>query len=157
MPQTPDSQTPSPPPPGNSPADQIPDDDSAQTAGPPPVSLSASVVLSSLPTDTTRVLERLRAAAAASAAATKVVLRLKPIGAAPPLRQPVYRISGNQTVASLVKFLRRQLRCGTAQSVFCYINNSFAPALDEPLINLHEMYATEGTLLISYCYTVAFG
>ncbi|VVT57628.1 uncharacterized protein SAPINGB_P005790 [Magnusiomyces paraingens] len=138
-------------------ADQIPDDDDEDRSGPPPVSLSASVVLAALPADSSQLLSRTAATAASIAAATKVTLRLRPIGSAAPLKQSVYRIPGAQTFASLVKFLRKQLKCPPSQSIFCYINNSFAPALDEPLINLYHNFAVDEHLIISYCYTVAFG
>lgn len=88
---------------------------------------------------------------------SKVILKLKPIGATPLLRQNIYRISGNQKFGTLVKYIRKQLKCSPSQQIFCYINNSFAPPLDEPIINLYNNFQIEGNLMISYCFTVAFG
>lgn len=132
-------------------------DDVTQRFSAAPASLSASVVLSSLPTNATQVLERVIQHTTTSSSSVKVTLRLRPIGSAPSLEQSVFRISGNQKFAALIKFLRKQLRCPPSQSIFCYINNSFAPPMDEPLINLYESFAIDGHLLVSYCYTVAFG
>lgn len=69
-----------------------------------------------------------------------VTIRLQPIGAAPQLRQRVFRVSSSNRFETVVMYLRRKLgaetggtarSAGGAQSVFCYVNNTFAPGLDE--------------------------
>lgn len=140
----------------------IPDDNSQVDAPPAPISLSASVLISNLPTDTTQLLNQViakhsNAQSDSTSTPEKVMLKLKPIGSAPLLKQSVYRISGTQKFATLVKYLRKQLKCGPQQSIFCYINNSFAPQLDVPLNDLYDAYQIDGHLIVSYCYTMAFG
>lgn len=39
----------------------------------------------------------------------------------------------------MVAYLRRVLRVGDGESVFLYVNSSFAPALDEVVGNLHRV------------------
>lgn len=39
----------------------------------------------------------------------------------------------------MVAYLRRVLKCGPADSVFLYVNSTFAPALDEIVGNLHRV------------------
>lgn len=39
----------------------------------------------------------------------------------------------------MVAYLRRVLRVGERESVFLYVNSSFAPALDEVVGNLHRV------------------
>lgn len=148
----------------------------------PLFTLSASTVLKSLPTTATQVLQqyaRLPVAATATAAAgttpsaPKVTIKIRAISSTPSLKQSTYRISGSQPFQVLVRFIRKQLKCKPSDSLFCYVNSSFAPGLDVPLINLLESFGTPsgsgggngsgpGTesdmvLQVSYCYTVAFG
>ena len=49
------------------------------------------------------------------------------------------KISSTQRFEQVVAYLRRVLRVGDAESVFLYINSSFAPALDEVVGNLHRV------------------
>lgn len=153
--------------------DASPSDDSSAVAIPedaaqaPLFTLSASTVLSTLPTSATTILDHYSAPLLASPSSpspsssapgpSKVTIRVRPIGAAPSLKQSTYRIAGSQEFHVLVRFLRKQLKCRPHETLFCYVNQSFAPALDEPLANLHANFAVDGHLQVSYCYTVAFG
>lgn len=86
---------------------------------------------------------------------SKVTVRFLPIGSVKKLKRSVISVYGNQTFASLINYVKRQLN--TENSLFCYINTSFAPQLNTQLIDLSECYAIEGILNVSYCDTVAFG
>jgi ubiquitin-like protein ATG12 len=149
----------SPPPPASEPSpgsEPIPD-----RSSPPaelPLTLASSLVLTSLPRDATAALAAASAAAAA-AARDKVTVRFKAVGAAPALRQQVYRITASQRFEVVVAFLRRLLRCAPSDSLFCYVNSSFAPALDELVGNLDRCFASraQGELLVAYAMTPAFG
>jgi ubiquitin-like protein ATG12 len=128
--------------------DPIPDEEAPEQL----VTMSASVVLSSLPRDTTETLDRY-----SHPPAEKITVRFKAIGSAPILKQQVYRISSDQKFSVLVKFLRKQLKYKASDSLFCYINSSFSPALDELIDNLFQTFAIDDQLMVSYCNTVAFG
>lgn len=147
------------------------------------VTVSASTMLTSLPTSATRILaayaEPLTGGPASLTTASargvgdtggKLTIKLRAIGSTPALKQTTYKISGSQEFQVLVRFIRKQLKLrapqtpqstqlqGPAeQSLFCYVNSSFAPSLDTPLINLYQNFGVEGCLHVSYCYTVAFG
>ncbi len=73
-------------------------------------------------------------------------------------------------------YLRRVLRCGPSDSVFLYVNSTFAPALDEIVGNLHRVrppvdqhgswlniicqcFRNQGDdqLVVAYSMTPAFG
>lgn len=118
------------------------------------VTLSASVILTSLPQDSAAALEQY-----SHVSPDKVTVRLRAIGSTPVLKQQIYQISGDQKFGTIVKFLRKQLQMKPSdpQSLFCYINSAFAPGLDEYVANLHRTFAIEGQLIVSYCKTVAFG
>ncbi|KAJ9151253.1 hypothetical protein NKR23_g3120 [Pleurostoma richardsiae] len=122
-----------------------------------PLTMTASMVLTSLPRDATAAL----AAAAASLASPeqKVVVRFKPVGSAPALRGGERRrIGAEQKFEAVVAFLRRALRVGETESVFLYVNSTFAPALDEVVGNLHRCFKDSSDQLnVSYSMTPAFG
>ncbi|KAL8305787.1 hypothetical protein RB600_008594 [Gaeumannomyces tritici] len=101
-----------------------------------PLTMTASVMLSQLPRDATAAL----ADAGAFPAGLKVVVRFKPVGgSAPALRQELSKISASQRFDSVVLYLRRRLQVAPTESVFLYINSTFAPALDEIVGNLHRV------------------
>lgn len=108
-----------------------------------PLTMASSMILTSLPRD---------AAAALSAAGDfpkpKVTVQFKAVGSAPSLRSQVCKISSTQRFEAVVSYLSRVLRLGPADSVFLYVNSSFAPALDEIVGNLHR---------VSYPYFVLIG
>ncbi|KAH0614863.1 uncharacterized protein H6S33_000499 [Morchella sextelata] len=136
---------------------KIPEED----AGDLPVALSASLVLTSLPRDGRMALDK-----ALSPKPTKGVLpmshyqlplvgyiqnvsltlhlfivsiRFKAIGSAPILNKDVYKIKTNQRFENVVKFLRDNLGIPASESIFTYINATFAPALDENVGNLYNV------------------
>lgn len=136
----------------------------------PLFTLSASTVLSTLPTSATTILDHYAQSpipAGLLPPQGKVTIKVRPIGSTPPLKQSVYKISASQPFHVLVRFIAKQLNKtkgrpavqgqGPGESLFCYVNTSFSPALDEPLGNLYANFAVDGNLQVSYCYTVAFG
>lgn len=123
----------------------------------PLLTMAASTVLLTLPTSATTVLNSYVPTTTFASPENKITIRLKAIGSTPSLKQSVYKISGNQEFQVLVRFLRKQLKCKPHDSLFCYINSSFAPGLDNLLGNLYRNFAIDGSLHVSYCYTVAFG
>lgn len=118
----------------------------------PIVSLSASVYLTSLPQNTTSLLQK-----AATPKNGKVVIRLKAVGSTPQLSKMVFSIAANQPFGVLVSFIRRRLKYEKSQSLHCYVNSSFSPGLDEVIGDLAERFGIEGRLIVDYCHTVAFG
>lgn len=116
------------------------------------VTMSASVMLSSIPQDTTEVLDKY-----SKLPTDKITIRFKSIGSTPILKQQIYKIGSDQKFSVLVKFLRRQLKYRSSDSLFCYINSSFSPSLDDYVGNLYQNFAIDGQLMVNYCNTVAFG
>lgn len=101
-----------------------------------PLTMSASTVLMSLPRDATAAL-----AAAGGFPQEKVVLRFRPVGSAPPPRREEVRVLSVSTFGSVVDYLRKSLKVGDTESVFLYVNSTFAPALDEVVGNLWRVRA----------------
>ena len=69
----------------------------------------------------------------------KVVVRFKAIGSAPAVAKPVCKISSTQKFEAVVVYLRRVLKTKESDSVFLYVNQTFGPALDEVVGNLHRV------------------
>lgn len=88
---------------------------------------------------------------------SKVTIRFRPVGSTKKIKSPVISVPGNQRFGSLVNYLKRQLGPDAHDSLFCYVNASFAPGLDSDLATLFECYSLENVLNVSYCNTVAFG
>jgi len=57
------------------------------------------------------------------------------------LKRTVCHISSTQRFEVVVSYLRKVLKVGAMDSVFLYVNSSFAPALDEIVGNLHRVSA----------------
>lgn len=96
-----------------------------------PLTMTASTVLMALPRDATAAL-----AAAGSFPLEKIVVRFKPVGSAPPIRRELVKVATAHKFESVVAYLRKTLKVAETESVFLYINSTFAPALDEVVGNL---------------------
>ena len=88
---------------------------------------------------------------------TTVTIRLQPIGSAPHLTQRIFKLSTNQTFATIVRFLRKRLGVKEHESVFCYVGNVFSPALDEGVGNLWSCFRQGEELVVGYALAPAFG
>lgn len=65
------------------------------------------------------------------------------------LSKKVFKISASQKFETVVNFLRKRLDCKPTDSVFLYVNNVFAPGLDEGVGNLWRV----GNLSFLKCVT----
>lgn len=121
-----------------------------QEAADLPMTMAASVMLTSLPRDARSALE-----GAGEVGVDKgefffffssfsffwlisllVKIHFRAVGSALALRQPVRKLSSTARFEAVVRFLRKQLRLQDHESVFCYVNSVFAPGLDEGIGNL---------------------
>lgn len=122
--------------PSQTPSSPVPEEDDDSGAASPelPLTMSASVMLADLPRDATAAL-----ASVGGFPQEKVVVKFKPVGAAPSLAQELCKISATRKFEEVVRYLRRKLRCKDTDSVFLYVNSAFAPSLDEVVGNLHQV------------------
>ncbi|KAG2414334.1 hypothetical protein HFD88_003525 [Aspergillus terreus] len=127
----------------------IPDDEHGADL---PMTMSASVLLTSLPRDAHQAL-----ADAEAIDTGKVTVRFQPLPSAPILKNRVFKISASQKFETVVKFLRKKLDCKDTDSVFCYVNSVFAPGLDEGVGGLWRCFKTDEQLIVAYSMTPAFG
>ncbi|KAF9890188.1 Ubiquitin-like protein [Aspergillus nanangensis] len=127
----------------------IPDDEHGADL---PMTMSASMLLTSLPRDAHQAL-----ADAEAVDTGKVTVRFQPLPSAPILKNRVFKISASQKFETVVKFLRKKLDCKETESVFCYVNSVFAPGLDEGVGGLWRCFKTDDQLIVAYSMTPAFG
>lgn len=99
-----------------------------------PLTMSASAILTAQPRDVASALAR-----AGEYPSDKVVVKFKPVGSAPTLVRGVAKISSTQTFSTVIWYLRKRLKLQDAENIFCYVNDSFAPSLDEIVGNLHNV------------------
>lgn len=118
------------------------------------MTMASSMVLSNLPRDAAKALSQ---ANTQDKVFAKVLF--KPVGSAPPMPgRPLCKISSVQRFEAVVAYLRRQLKVGPTDSVFLYVNSTFAPALDEVVGNLHRCFKdSKDQLIVTYSMTPAFG
>ncbi|KAG9857317.1 APG12-domain-containing protein, partial [Aureobasidium melanogenum] len=118
-----------------------------------PMTMAASVVLDHLPRDAHTALSE-----AGLLDKQKIMLHFRPGPSTPPLRSgQKYKMSSSLHFDAVVKFLRRKLALQPHESVFCYVNQVFAPGLDEGVGNLWRCFKTGEELVISYCVAQSFG
>ncbi|KAJ3273294.1 hypothetical protein HDV01_004652 [Terramyces sp. JEL0728] len=83
----------------------------------------------------------------------KVVIRLKQVGSAPILKQQVFKLSSANTFQKVIQYIKKELQ----QSVYVYVNSAFCPSPDDLLFDLDQMFGLEGTLIVNYSTTPAWG
>ncbi|BDD56682.1 Ubiquitin-like protein [Monascus purpureus] len=147
----PADRSPNPDSPSSSNTDSAPIPDEEQGAD-LPLTMSASVVLTSLPRDAHQALADVEAIDKG-----KVTVRFHPLPSAPILKNRVFKISASQKFETVVKFLRKKLNCKDTDSVFCYVNSVFAPGLDEGVGGLWRCFKSDDQLIVAYSMTPAFG
>ncbi|KAK6507965.1 Ubiquitin-like protein [Arthrobotrys musiformis] len=145
------------------------DDDEASA---PPITLSASVVLTNIPRDS-----RVALTNAFTPSTNKVTIRFLSIGSAPSLKKKVFTVTASKKFSFVVRFLRNNLGLDrplpstspsnsghlntssnpNGQSLFVYVNSTFAPSLDAEVGNLYNCFKSENQLVLNYCLTPAFG
>lgn len=125
-----------------------------------PLTMSASLVLTHLPRDAAAAL----AGVGTTFSQEKVIVRFKPVGgSAPPLpaRRERSTISATSRFEAVVAYLRRTLKVAESDSLFLYVNSTFAPALDEVVGNLWRVslltsfllpgkHGVDGLLILAY-------
>jgi len=99
-----------------------------------PLTMTASTILATLPRDATAAL-----AAASTFPQEKIIVRFKPVGSAPPIRRELVKVGTTHKFEFVVAYLRKTLHVAETDSVFLYVNSTFAPALDEVVGNLWQV------------------
>ena len=85
---------------------------------------------------------------------SKVQIRLFAMGSSPQIRQNQLKISDQTTIAQLSSFLKKQIKI---EQIFLYVNNQFAPSMNEVLSDIVQVYGKDNNIMIYYSTTPALG
>jgi ubiquitin-like protein ATG12 len=90
---------------------------------------------------------------------SKVVFLLKAAGGAPILKKKKWALPRTKTMGHIVEFLKKymQLDAQQQQQLFLYVNQAFSPALDTTIGSVYDCFSSEGTLVLHYALTQAWG
>ena len=121
----------------------------------PSLIYEASPLPPKIPLSTSIILDRAHLEPIKNITDDKITIRFQPIGSTPAITPRVYKISGNQTISTLNKFLGKRLKYD--RLIQLYIQSSFLPNPDEVLKDIYDIFRTNNELIVSYCYEVAFG
>ncbi|KAG9508734.1 Ubiquitin-like protein ATG12, partial [Fragariocoptes setiger] len=87
----------------------------------------------------------------------KIEILLKATGDAPIMNKRKWAIESYKKVSSVIEFIRKYISLGPSESLFIYVNQSFAPALDQTIENLYDCFESDGKLVLYYAKTQAWG
>uniref|UniRef100_A0A6G1SHL6 Ubiquitin-like protein ATG12 n=1 Tax=Aceria tosichella TaxID=561515 RepID=A0A6G1SHL6_9ACAR len=90
---------------------------------------------------------------------TKIEIFLKNTGNAPVIKnnKTKWLVKASTKVSEVAKLLIKLLNLDSNQSIFIYVNQSFAPALDQTVQNLFDCYECDKKLVLYYATTQAWG
>ena len=89
----------------------------------------------------------------------KIVFLLRAAGGAPILKRKKWAVPRSKTMGYVAEFLRNHLQLdNNAQNqLFLYVNQAFAPSYDTTIGAVNDCFHSEGTLVIHYTLTPAWG
>ena len=87
----------------------------------------------------------------------KVVVHFRHAGNAPILKQSKFKLPADIRFHVVTETLRAHLRLAKEDSLFLYCNSAFAPAPGLALGDIAQCFHVDGTLVLNYCCTPAWG
>jgi len=96
-------------------------------------------------------------ASTADQASAKIDILLKATGNAPILTNKKWTVEKLRKISSINVFVRKLLKCEPQETLFLYVNQSFAPSPDVDVGTLYECFGANGKLILHYCLTQAWG
>lgn len=89
----------------------------------------------------------------------KVVFLLRAAGGAPILAKKKWVLPRSKTLGHIAEFLKKYMGLDNDQqkTLFLYVNQAFAPAIDTTLGAVNDCFSSEGTLVLHYTLTPAWG
>lgn len=87
----------------------------------------------------------------------KIDILLKATGSTPIMKKQKWATNPDDQIGKVSDFIRTYLRLDSSERLFLYVNQTFAPALDQTIKNLYDCYGADGKLIIHYCKSPAWG
>lgn len=88
---------------------------------------------------------------------SKIEVLFKSTGNTPIMKKAKWAVKANFTVSEIISFIRSYLKINESQSIFIYVNQSFAPGLDQTVQNLYDCYESDKKLVLYYASSQAWG
>ncbi|XP_076073554.1 ubiquitin-like protein ATG12 [Mytilus galloprovincialis] len=88
---------------------------------------------------------------------TKIDVLLKAAGDAPIMKKKKWSVDRNKRVSWISEFIKKYLKFEPTESMFLYVNQSFAPAPDTEVGSVFDCFGSDGKLVLHYCKTQAWG
>ncbi|GFO02515.1 ubiquitin-like protein atg12 [Plakobranchus ocellatus] len=87
----------------------------------------------------------------------KVDILLKHIGDAPIMTKRKWTVDRTKKISWVADFIKKYIKSDSTESLFLYVNQSFAPAPDTDLGSIFDCFNSDGKLVLHYCRTQAYG
>lgn len=88
---------------------------------------------------------------------TTVPLLLIPTGNTPILKKKNFKVDSNFTIGQLKVLIKKFLSLDTNEALFVYVNQIFAPSLEQTVQNLFDCFGCDGKLILYYSKAQAWG
>ncbi|BFZ17259.1 hypothetical protein BsWGS_20298 [Bradybaena similaris] len=88
---------------------------------------------------------------------SKVDILLKPAGDAPIMRKKKWTVERSRKIAWVAEFIKRYIKVEQSESLFLYVNQSFAPCPDTEIGSIFDCFGSDGKLVLHYSRTPAWG
>jgi ubiquitin-like protein ATG12 len=86
-----------------------------------------------------------------------VKVQLEAIAGAPAFKKKKLAFKSSDTFATVVGFIRKGLKLSSDDTLFCYVNGSFAPSLTDSMGALKESFLVGKALVVNYSTSKAWG
>ena len=87
----------------------------------------------------------------------KVNLLLKATGDAPIITKRKWAVDPEKNIDYVIRFIRSILKLKDSDSLFVYVNQTFAPSPDQSIRNLYDCFGSDGKLVLHYARSQAWG
>ncbi|MEE6483229.1 hypothetical protein FKM82_013474 [Ascaphus truei] len=87
----------------------------------------------------------------------KIDVLLKAVGDTPIMKNKKWTMEKARTIQGLMDFIKKYLKMESAEQLFVYVNQSFAPSPDQEVGTLYECFGSDGKLVLHYCKSQAWG
>ncbi|XP_029441182.1 ubiquitin-like protein ATG12 [Rhinatrema bivittatum] len=87
----------------------------------------------------------------------KIDVLLKAVGDTPIMKTKKWTMERSRTIRGLMDFIKKFLKLDSAEQLFIYVNQSFAPSPDQEMGTLYECFGSDGKLVLHYCKSQAWG
>ncbi|RUS79312.1 hypothetical protein EGW08_012930 [Elysia chlorotica] len=88
---------------------------------------------------------------------SKVDILLKHAGDAPIMSKRKWTVDRSKKISWVAEFIKKYIKSEPSESLFLYVNQSFAPAPDTDLGSIFDCFGSDGKLVLHYCRTQAWG